>query len=80
MIDFDYELRRIFGDKYQGCTQRSDELVEYRLKNGEEATFGELAQVEALPKGMRIELDEIKAKIADYDNLKARVEGLEKRA
>lgn len=79
MINFNEELKRIFGDKYQGCTQRDDELVEYRLKPGKVAAAEELAQVAALPKGAKVELYEIKAKIADYDNLKARVEKLEKK-
>ncbi len=79
MISFDDELGKIFGDKYEGCTQTGDELTEYRLKSGEVATAEELAQVDALPKGMRTELNEMKAKIADYDSLKARVEKLEKK-
>lgn len=74
---FDEELRKIFGDKYEGCTQRGDELVEYRLKPGEMATPEELAKVNALPKGAKVEIDAIKAKIADYDDLKARVENIE---
>ncbi len=61
MISFDEELEKIFGDKYKGCTQAGDELVEYRLKPGETATPGELAQVDALPKGLRLELDEVRA-------------------
>lgn len=73
MINFDGELTRIFGRKYQGCTQTNDELVEYRLKPGKVATPSELAQVAALPKGMRAEIDELKAK---YDNLKVEVEKL----
>lgn len=79
MISFDKELRKIFGDKYVGCTQRDEELMEYRLKSGEVATPEELAQVAALPKGLRAELAEIKAKIADYDTLKAKVKALEKK-
>lgn len=79
MINFDNELQKIFGDKYGGCTQAGDELVKYRLKPSSVATPEELAQVDALPKGVRRELDEIKAKIADYDNLKAKVGELEKK-
>ncbi len=63
MISFDDELRKIFGDKYEGCTQTGDELTEYRLKSGEVATAGELAQVDALPKGAKAELDELKARV-----------------
>lgn len=77
MIDFDKELQPIFGNKYEGCTQKDDELIEYRLNKGEVATAQELAQVDALPKGLKVELVEIKAKIADYDELKAKVEELE---
>ncbi|GAI31599.1 unnamed protein product, partial [marine sediment metagenome] len=43
MINLDDELKRIFGDKYQGCTQTADELTEYRLWPGEVATVEELA-------------------------------------
>ena len=39
--------------------------MEYRLKPGETATPEELAQVEALPKPVRVELDELKAKFAE---------------
>lgn len=73
MVSFEKELRRIFGEKYEGCTQAGDELVEYRLKSGKVATSEELTQVAALPKGIRLELEEIKAKIADYDDLKAKL-------
>lgn len=45
MINFDEELRKIFGAKYQGCTQSSDRLIEWRLKSGEVATEEELNQV-----------------------------------
>lgn len=34
---------------------------------------------ELLPRALAAEIDEIKAKMADYDDLKARVEDLEKR-
>lgn len=77
MISFDEELGKIFGDKYVGCTQRDDELEEYRLKPGEVATPEELAKIAALPKGIRAEIDELKAKLADYDELKAKVAKLE---
>lgn len=78
-ISFELELRKIFGDKYVGCTQRNDELVEYRLKPGEVATPEELAKVAALPKGLRAEIDKIKDKLADYDELKAKVAKLERK-
>ena len=64
MIRFDEGLKKIFGEKYEGCTQRGDDLVEYRLKPGKVATAGELAQVDTLPKGIRAEIlklqDEVK--------------------
>lgn len=77
MVSYEQELRRIFGDKFQGCTQAGDELVEYRLQPGQTATAAELVEVNALPKSARQEIDEIKAKIADYGDIKARVEKLE---
>ena len=79
MINYDEELRNIFGSKYQGCTQEGDKLIEYRLQPGKAATAGELAQVDALPKGMRAEIDNINATLVDYATLKARVEILEKK-
>lgn len=76
MIRFDEELREIFGDRYEGCTQAGDELVEYRLKPGEAATSEELAQVEVLLHGgMRTEVDELKTKL---DDLQARIEKVER--
>lgn len=67
MTNFDNDLRQIFGDKYEGCTQRDDELVEYRLNPGEVATPEELAQVEALPKGIRAEVEILKTKVKDLE-------------
>lgn len=67
MKNFDDELKRIFGDKYQGCTQRGDELVEYRLKPGEVASPGELAKVAALPQGIRADVEDLKSKVKDLE-------------
>lgn len=58
MIKFDEEFRKIFGDKYEGCTQAGDELLEYRLKPGEVATAEELNQVAALPQGFKVEMED----------------------
>jgi len=74
MPNFDEELRKIFGDKYEGCTQRGDELVEYRLKPGYSATAEELAMVDALPKSEIAELrDKVKNLTARLDKLEARL-------
>ena len=71
MIDYNEELRNIFGDKYQGCTQRGDELVEYRLKPGRTATAAELASVDALPKGMRSEIETLKNRLGKLEDEQA---------
>ena len=63
MTNYKIELIRIFGSKYQGCRRSADELIDYWLKPGEVATPEELAQVEALPKGIRAEIDELKVEI-----------------
>jgi len=63
MIYYDEELRKIFGKKYQGCTQAGDELVEYRLKPGQVATPEESAKVGELPKSARQEIDDLKARV-----------------
>lgn len=68
MINFEEELKRIFGDRLEGHTQRDDELVEYRLKPGETASAAELAEVAKLPKGKRADLEELRA---DLDALTA---------
>lgn len=62
-IDYEVELQKIFGDKYEGCTQNGDGLVEYRLKPERMATPEELSKVVALPKGMRAEIDPLKTDI-----------------
>lgn len=79
MISFKEELETIFGDRLLSYVQEGDELIEYRLKPFHIATKDELALVDALPRGVRAEIDELKAKIADYDGLKARIEELEKK-
>lgn len=70
MIDFEIELSKIFGAKYQGCTQAGDELVEYRLKPGAVATPEELAQVNALSKGLRTEINILKARVEKMEKKK----------
>jgi len=42
------ELKKIFGEKFEGCTQEGDELIEYRLRPGQVATSAELAQMAEL--------------------------------
>ena len=63
VINFDSELRKIFGDKFEGCTQEGDELVEYRLKPGRIASSGELSAAGTLSKSTRAEIDELKARL-----------------
>ena len=73
MISFNDELRAIFGNKYVGCTQAGEDLVEYKLESGKTATPDELAQIEALPKGVNARLAKIEAKLVEIDALKAQV-------
>ena len=68
MINFEKELKQIFGSKYEGCTQADDELIEYRLKYNLLPTEQELQKVNALPISRRQEIDELKLKITVLEN------------